>query len=64
MSLNSLSIRHGHILLLKGEWLTDDILVRNERRVEIADRIDTNDLDRAIDATGLVLVPGVIDYCH
>jgi dihydroorotase len=58
---NSLLIRHARILLPGGEWLLGDVLVRDERIVEIAAEITTTGVTREIDATGLVLLPGVID---
>jgi dihydroorotase len=61
MNVNSLLIRHARILLADGEWLTGDVLVRDERIVEIAARIITTEVSKEIDATGLVLLPGVID---
>ena len=61
MNLNSLLIRHARILLASGEWLVGDVLVRDERIVEIAAEITTTEVTREIDATGLVLLPGVID---
>jgi dihydroorotase len=61
MNVNSLLIRHARILLADGNWLTGDVLVRDERIVEIAAEITTTDVTREIDATGLVLLPGVID---
>jgi dihydroorotase len=61
MNVNSLLIRHARILLADRTWLTGDVLVRDERIVEIAARIATTDVSREIDATGLVLLPGVID---
>ncbi len=61
MNVNSLLIRHARILLADGTWLTGDVLVRDERIVEIAARIATTEVSRDIDATGLVLLPGVID---
>ena len=61
MNVNSLLIRHARILLADGKWLTGDVLVRDELIVEIAARITTTDVSREIDATGLVLLPGVID---
>jgi dihydroorotase len=60
-SVNSLLIRHARILLADGNWLTGDVLVRGERIVEIAAEITVNDLTKQIDATGLVLLPGIID---
>lgn len=61
MNVNSLLIRHARVLLADGEWLTGDALVRDERIVEIATQISTTDVTKEIDATGLVLLPGVID---
>lgn len=61
MNVNSLLIRHARILLADGTWLTGDVLVRDERIVEIAASITTAEVSREIDATGLVLLPGVID---
>ncbi len=61
MTVNSLLIRHARILLADGMWLVGDVLVRDERIVEIAASITTTDISREIDATGLVLLPGVID---
>ena len=58
---NSLLIRHARILLPGGEWLLGDVLVQDERIVEIAAEITTTGVTREIDATGLVLLPGVID---
>jgi dihydroorotase len=54
MNVNSLLIRHARILLAGGEWLTGDVLVRDERIVEIAANITTTEVSREIDATGLV----------
>jgi dihydroorotase len=61
MNVNSLLIRHARILLADGEWLTGDVLVRDERIVEIAAEITTAEATKEIDATGLVLLPGIID---
>jgi dihydroorotase len=61
MNVNSLLIRHARILLADGTWLLGDVLVRDERIVEIAASITTTDVSKDIDATGLVLLPGVID---
>jgi dihydroorotase len=61
MSVNSLLIRHARILLADGTWLLGDVLVRAERIVEIATEIATTEATKEIDATGLVLLPGVID---
>jgi dihydroorotase len=61
MNVNSLLIRHARILLANGTWLLGDVLVRDQRIVEIAAHITTTEVSREIDATGLVLLPGVID---
>ena len=61
MNVNSLLIRHARILLADGTWLMGDVLVRDEHIVEIAANITTTEVSREIDATGLVLLPGVID---
>nr|WP_310427545.1 hypothetical protein [Chamaesiphon sp. VAR_48_metabat_135_sub] len=44
-----------------GEWLIGDVLVRDERIIEISASITATEVTREIDATGLVLLPGVID---
>ncbi len=61
MNVKSLLIRHARILLADRSWLLGDVLVRDERIVEIAAEIATSELTTEIDATGLVLLPGVID---
>jgi dihydroorotase len=61
MNANSLLIRHARILLADGSWLLGDVLVRDERIVEIAAEIIATDVTTEIDATGLLLLPGVID---
>lgn len=60
MSVNSLLIPHARLLLVDGNWLTADVLVRDERIVEIAAEIAANDAAKQIDATGLVLLPSII----
>jgi dihydroorotase len=60
MNVNSLLIRHARILVADGNWLTGDLLVRDERIVEIGTEITTA-ATIEIDATGLVLLPGIID---
>jgi dihydroorotase len=61
MNATSLLIRHARILLADRSWLIGDVLVRDERIVEIAAEITTTEVTREIDATGLLLLPGVID---
>ncbi len=46
-------------LMARGWWA--DVLVRDERIVEIAAEIIATDVTTEIDATGLLLLPGVID---
>jgi dihydroorotase len=60
VAVNSLLIRHARILLANGSWLVGDVLVRDQRIVEIAPEIQA-EVSTEIDATGLVLLPGVID---
>jgi dihydroorotase len=61
MQVNSLLIRHARILLADGSWLLGDMLVRADRIVEIGVEIANPGVTTEIDATGLVLLPGVID---
>ncbi len=61
MNATSVLIRHARILLADGAWFVGDVLVADERIVEIAAEITTTVPTREIDATGLVLLPGVID---
>jgi dihydroorotase len=60
MNATSRSIRHARILLADRSWLVGDVLVRDERIIEIAAEITTIEVTREIDATGLLLLPGVI----
>lgn len=53
MNVNSLLIRHARILWADGQWLLGDLLVRDERIVEIATSITNSN------ATGLVLLPAL-----
>ncbi len=61
MSQNqSLLIRQAQILLPNGEYLLGDVLVRDRTIVEVAPQVSAT-ADKEIDATGLTLLPGVID---
>ncbi|MBH8551662.1 dihydroorotase [Nostocaceae cyanobacterium CENA357] len=60
-SPESLLIRHAHIILPNGELMLGDVLTRDRRIVEVAPEISTTTPTTAIDATGLTLLPGVID---
>lgn len=61
MSSNaSLLIRHATIMLPDGEFLVGDVLVRDRLIVQVAPEINASGV-KEIDATGLTLLPGVID---
>jgi dihydroorotase len=61
MSSNSnLLIRHATILLPDGQFLVGDVLVRDRAIVQVAPEITASGIKK-IDATGLTLLPGVID---
>ena len=53
-------IRHARILLPGGEFLLGDVRTRAGKIVEVAPEI-SGEADQEIDATGLTLLPGVID---
>jgi dihydroorotase len=55
-----LLIRQGQILLPNGEYLVGDVLCRDGQIQQIAPTITTPP-DQTLDATGLTLLPGVID---
>jgi dihydroorotase len=59
--VTTILIRHGHILLPDGEFLLGDVLVRDGKIIEIGSNIPAIDGIEEIDATGLTLLPGVID---
>lgn len=58
-----LLIRHARILLPNGEFLVGDVLTRDRQIVQVAPEISvaSETAIREIDATGLTLLPGVID---
>lgn len=59
-----LVIRHARILLPEGEFLTGDVLIHGQKIVQVAPAIDLGTdatTLSVIDATGLTLLPGVID---
>ncbi|MBD2202444.1 dihydroorotase [Calothrix sp. FACHB-1219] len=60
-SAKSLLIRHAQIILPNGELMVGDVLTRDRQIVEVAPEISTNTATSEIDATGLTLLPGVID---
>lgn len=58
----NLLIRHAQILLPTGEFLIGDLHARGQKIVRVAPEIDRlTELDREIDASGLTLLPGVVD---
>lgn len=57
---SSLLIRRARILLPDGEFLVGDVEICDRQIVRVAAEIDATG-DREIDATGLTLLPGVID---
>uniref|UniRef100_UPI0030D7CF19 hypothetical protein n=1 Tax=Cyanothece sp. BG0011 TaxID=2082950 RepID=UPI0030D7CF19 len=59
--MTSLLIRHSRILLPEGEFLIGDILIKEGKIVQIAPEITESEVTTIIDATGLTLLPGVID---
>ncbi len=63
MSSNSttLLIKQAQILLQDGTFLLGDVRINNGHTTEVASSIMPNETDRVIDATGLTLLPVVID---
>lgn len=62
MSDSALLIRQARILLPSGEFLLGDVLTQNGQIVQVAAEIDPPGSDvQIIDATGLTLLPGMID---
>lgn len=58
---SSLLIQQAQILLPTGEFLTGDVHIEQGSIVQVAPEIRDAPCDRAIDAAGLTLLPGVID---
>ncbi|MDJ0658162.1 MAG: dihydroorotase [Crocosphaera sp.] len=59
--MTPLLIRHSRILLPDSEFLLGDILIDEGKIVQVAPEITGSDATTIIDATGLTLLPGVID---
>ncbi|MGB5594081.1 MAG: dihydroorotase, partial [Crocosphaera sp.] len=59
--MTPLLIRRSRILLPDGEFFLGDILIEQGKIVEVASEITATDATTIIDATGLTLLPGVID---
>jgi len=59
-----LFIRHARVLLPTGEFFEGDVQIRDRQIVQVAPEIPATTVtatDKEIDATGLTLLPGVID---
>jgi len=54
-------IKNAQILLANGEFFLGDVAVNQEKITEIAANITAREETEIIDATGLTLLPGVID---
>ncbi|WP_202925238.1 dihydroorotase [Myxacorys almedinensis] len=62
MSASSLLIRHAQILLPSGEFILGDVEIRSGKIVRVGDLLTPpENATTLIDATGLTLLPGVID---
>ncbi len=59
--MTPLLIRHPRILLPDGEFLLGDILIEQGKIVQVSPEITVEESTSIIDATGLTLLPGVID---
>jgi dihydroorotase len=58
----ALLLHHAQILLPSGDFLLGDMLVSEGKISQIAEHIKApDDSTEVIDATGLTLLPGVID---
>lgn len=57
---SSLLIRHATIMLPNGEFIVGDVLVRDRLIAQVAPEISVLGIQE-VDATGLTLLPGVID---
>ena len=58
---NQLLIRSCSILLPNGEFLFGYVQIQNGKITQVAPEITDTNPDGIIDATGLTLLPGVID---
>ena len=62
MKDNTILIKNAFILdsnNFKGK--KQSLLIKNDKIAEISSRIDENDVDKIIDATGKILLPGFIN---
>jgi len=58
---SSILIQNAQILLQNGEFLLGDLRTQKGLIMEISSKLEPNEQDTIIDATGLTLLPGVID---
>jgi len=56
-----LIIQKAEILLPDGNLFLGDVLIKQGRIAQIASSIDSNDVNTILEASGLTLLPGVID---
>lgn len=62
MSLNAqLLILNAQILLPEGDLLVGEVHFHQGKIINIAPKIELEQVDKEIDAQGLILLPGVID---
>ncbi len=61
MSSNTLLISQAQILLSDGTIMTGDVRIHNGKIAQIGSEIIPTENDNIVDATGLTLLPGVID---
>ncbi|MEB3309307.1 MAG: dihydroorotase [Snowella sp.] len=61
VSPSTMLIRHAQILLPNGEFMQGDVLIGDGKIQQIAPTIADAQFSTMIDATGLTLLPGVID---
>lgn len=61
MSSTTVLISQAQILLSDGVIMTGDVRIHKGKITQIAREITPTDTDKIVDATGLTLLPGVID---
>lgn len=54
-------IRNAQVLLPNGELQLSDVQIRQGKIVQVAPQIPLGEVDNDLDATGLTLLPGVVD---
>lgn len=61
MATQTLLIQNAEILLPSGEFTQGDVEIQDDRITQVGGKIAPSDTTQVIDATGLTLLPGVID---